>query len=406
MSTPSTFQYLIDTQDDEALARVLRNDQEICSADGKPSLLAVQLTGITQGLASSIASHLLGHDGTTKVPRSVLRLQYKEVLGGIKAHAQRLYQSDAGTAMQVGSQGALTTSELKITLRVLQVLTDDKPFNPKQSLDYAINYLESRLKGRDEPAADDAHEGVIFTFSYYPTCYICHTRLSASKFLPRLPVSLPAVWIVQSVFLGAIVTVNLSLNDKSVLVTGGRLNLGCHTAIRLLHCRARVIVTSRYPLDAGRRYRERTDFPEWQERLRIVGADFRTDRDVFRLAVVVRKILAEWYQDSVPRLDILINNAAQTLTDSGEAERKAIAQETKLRDVNASSSLLVDCDGGYIPRVGGRRRIDGLKSKHAGKGASTKCGRERNASTFRPHHVTAYETARIVMDPNLGRDPL
>jgi hypothetical protein len=53
---------------------------------------------------------------------------------------------------------------------------------------------------------------------------------------------------------------------------------------------------------------------------------------VFRLAAVVRTTLAEWCLDGVPRLDILINHAAQTLTDAVAVENKAIAQEIELRD--------------------------------------------------------------------------
>lgn len=351
--SPANFQQLMDDNDAAALAEILRQDQKICSAGGRPSLLAVRLTGITQELADGIASHLLLGDAAIKIPRSVLRLQYDEVLGGIKAHAQQIYQSKVVDPTNLRRRPAVTTSELKIALRVLRFLTDVKSLNPTQPLQHAINDIESRIKEPQEPPADDAQESVHSRFSYYPTCYICHTRLSETSTYPGYP---SLCWPCGSFNLTSSelsLPVNLSLNGRSALVTGGRLNLGYHTALRLLRCGARVIVSSRYPRDAERRYRGETDFSDWHERLRIVGADFRTSRDVFRLAFVVRRTLAEWSPDCVPGLDVLINNAAQTLTDSKEAERKAIAQETELQESSRPSILLVEDDECDTPRIRG-----------------------------------------------------
>lgn len=242
------------------------------------------------------------------------------------------------------SKPALTASELKITLRVLRFLTDVKGLNPARRLQYAIDDIESHIEEPQEPAADEAQDSVPSRFSYYPTCYICHTRLSETN--GAYPAYQSLCWPCGSFNLSCSELsspVNLSLN--------GRLNLGYHTALRLLRCGARVIVASRYPRDAEKRYQDETDFGAWQERLTIVGADFRTSRDVSRLVSTVRRTLAGWSLDGVPRLEILINNAAQTLTDSEEAERKAVTQETELRESRGPSSLLVDHDECHTPRV-------------------------------------------------------
>jgi NAD(P)-dependent dehydrogenase (short-subunit alcohol dehydrogenase family) len=118
----------------------------------------------------------------------------------------------------------------------------------------------------------------------------------------------------------------LNLDGKVALVTGARINLGFHTARRLLRCGARVIVTTRYPRDALERYRTEPDFDTWSDRLRVVGADFRAARDAFELVRVVKDIVEEWGG----KLYILINNAAQTLTDSVEKEQHAIRREALL----------------------------------------------------------------------------
>lgn len=349
----SSFQQLVDDHDAAALAQILRHDQRACSAGGHPSLLAVKLTGISQTLADEIASHLLQDALVSKVPRSILRLQYNEVLCGIKAHAQRINQSEAATDSETKIDPTLTSSELVTALKVLRVLVETKSLDPNRHVLDAIAAIQSQLDEPDQPPADDGQERVRSIFSYHRTCYICHTRVSKTTSYQGYPSLCSSCGSFNISSSELSLPANLSLKNRSALVTGGRLNLGYHIALRLLRCGARVIVTSRYPRDAERRYREEADFSAWQFRLRIVGADFRTSRDVFRLAVVVRRTLAEWDPDSVPKLDILINNAAQTLTDSVAVESKAIAQEVELRDLNGPSSLLVDNDRGYTPRVCG-----------------------------------------------------
>jgi NAD(P)-dependent dehydrogenase (short-subunit alcohol dehydrogenase family) len=89
------------------------------------------------------------------------------------------------------------------------------------------------------------------------------------------------------------------------LVTGARVKIGYATALRLLRAGARVIATTRFPHDAARRYSNELDFAEWRDRLQIYGLDFRylpvLERFVGRLRA------------GYPALDILINNAAQTV---------------------------------------------------------------------------------------------
>ena len=72
--SPINFQQLIDDSDAVALAEILHHDQKICFAGGRPSLLAVYLTGISQDLADGIASQLLLGDVAIKIPLSILRL--------------------------------------------------------------------------------------------------------------------------------------------------------------------------------------------------------------------------------------------------------------------------------------------------------------------------------------------
>jgi len=94
------------------------------------------------------------------------------------------------------------------------------------------------------------------------------------------------------------------LTGRSALLTGGRAKIGMYIALRLLRDGAHTTITTRFPNDAVRRFAAMPDSADWLHRLRIVGIDLRDPAQVVALA------------DSVAAqgpLDILINNAAQTV---------------------------------------------------------------------------------------------
>lgn len=95
------------------------------------------------------------------------------------------------------------------------------------------------------------------------------------------------------------------LTGRVALVTGGRIKIGYQTALRLLRDGARVVVTTRFPADAARRFGAEPDRGQWGDRLRVEGLDLRRLTAVEEFAC---DLLA-----SEPALDILINNAAQTI---------------------------------------------------------------------------------------------
>lgn len=95
------------------------------------------------------------------------------------------------------------------------------------------------------------------------------------------------------------------LSGRVAIVTGGRIKIGFQTALRMLRDGGRVIVTSRFPADAGRRFRAEPDYPEWEARLQIHGLDLRNLPAVEAFAR--RLVETEAYAD------ILINNASQTI---------------------------------------------------------------------------------------------
>ena len=95
------------------------------------------------------------------------------------------------------------------------------------------------------------------------------------------------------------------LAGKTALITGARVKIGYHAALMLLRSGARVIVTTRFPNDAALRYSSEPDFKSWSHRLDIHGLDLRHAPSV--------ELFAQHIANTHDRLDILINNAAQTV---------------------------------------------------------------------------------------------
>ncbi|MEJ1935607.1 SDR family NAD(P)-dependent oxidoreductase [Nostoc sp. NIES-2111] len=95
------------------------------------------------------------------------------------------------------------------------------------------------------------------------------------------------------------------LQGMIAVVTGARVKIGYGVALRLLRNGATVMVTSRFPHDAAKRYAAEPDFLQWQHRLQIYGLDLRHLHSVEQFT----KHICKFYS----RLDIIINNAAQTV---------------------------------------------------------------------------------------------
>lgn len=96
-----------------------------------------------------------------------------------------------------------------------------------------------------------------------------------------------------------------SLHGQVAVITGSRLKIGYHCTLMMLRAGAKVIATTRFPHDSALRFSKEEDFHEWSDRLQIYGLDLRHTPSV--------EIFCRYLNDHLGRLDILINNAAQTV---------------------------------------------------------------------------------------------
>ncbi len=111
------------------------------------------------------------------------------------------------------------------------------------------------------------------------------------------------------------------LQGKVALITGSRVKIGFQAALMLLRSGAKVIATTRFPNDAAERYSREKDFSDWSHRLHIHGLDLRHAPSV--------ELFAQYVEASYERLDILINNAAQTVRRPPGFYNHLMAIETK-----------------------------------------------------------------------------
>jgi NAD(P)-dependent dehydrogenase (short-subunit alcohol dehydrogenase family) len=144
-------------------------------------------------------------------------------------------------------------------------------------------------------------------------CYQCKTRYTAvDAFYHQL---CPSCAAINRQRRGA----RTDLTGRRALLTGGRAKIGMYIALRLLRDGARTTITTRFPRDAARRFAAMPDSGDWLDRLDIVGVDLRQPGQVVALADAVA---------ADGPLDILINNAAQTVRRSADAYPLMVSGET------------------------------------------------------------------------------
>ncbi|MFG2330763.1 SDR family NAD(P)-dependent oxidoreductase [Streptomyces sp. NPDC048604] len=110
------------------------------------------------------------------------------------------------------------------------------------------------------------------------------------------------------------------LTGRRALLTGGRVKIGYQLALMMLRDGVELLVTSRFPHDTLRRFRAEPGSAAWLDRLTVVAVDLRDPRQVLGLCERLR-------EEGQP-LDILVNNAAQTVRRPPESYALLAAGET------------------------------------------------------------------------------
>jgi NAD(P)-dependent dehydrogenase (short-subunit alcohol dehydrogenase family) len=152
------------------------------------------------------------------------------------------------------------------------------------------------------------------------------------------------------------------LRGRVALVTGARVKIGYQAAIKLLRAGAEVIVATRFPRDAARRYAKEPDASEWTHRLHVYGIDLRHTPSV--------ELLCRHLVQTYSRLDALINNACQTVRRpsgwydhvvDGEGEDLSALERGFLeRDRSLRKELSAGAEDGLVKAAGAQIQAAGL----------------------------------------------
>jgi len=144
-------------------------------------------------------------------------------------------------------------------------------------------------------------------------CYVCKQKFTTiHHFYDQLCPSCADVNYVKRSELA-------DLRGRVALLTGGRVKIGYQAGIKLLRSGAHVIVTTRFPRDAAKRYASEPDFSSWSDRLEIYGLDLRHTPSV--------EAFCHEMLTTRSRLDFIINNACQTVRRPPEFYRHMMEVE-------------------------------------------------------------------------------
>jgi len=126
---------------------------------------------------------------------------------------------------------------------------------------------------------------------------------------------------------------NINLSGRNVILTGGRVKVGYATALKLLRSNANLILTTRFPALALDQLRKEPDYNHFKDRLIVFGLDLRNLHAVDNFISYVKT--------QFTTLDILINNAAQTIKYPDNYYQPLINNEqAKLKSINANTSFI------------------------------------------------------------------
>ena len=151
----------------------------------------------------------------------------------------------------------------------------------------------------------------------FSKCYICKKRL----FLDNIHKFYGNLCTKCGDYNYSFRTMELDFSGRIAIVTGGRIKIGYYIATKLLSYGCKVLITTRFPKDALLKFKEHPDYEKWEKNLIIYPVDFRLFESVAKFINFVN--------ENFPHLDILINNAAQTIRKTSTFYKYLLPTELK-----------------------------------------------------------------------------
>ena len=165
-------------------------------------------------------------------------------------------------------------------------------------------------------------------FKYFSTCYICKEKFSKEnihKFYGNLCTKCGDHNYSYR-------TLKLDLSGRIAIVTGGRVKIGYFISIKLLSYGCKVIITTRFPKDSLFKFQQEPEYEKWKDNLIIYPIDFRIFESTIKFI--------NYMKENFTHIDILINNAAQTLRRSSAYYKYLLPVEIKEIDEKNSKKII------------------------------------------------------------------
>jgi NAD(P)-dependent dehydrogenase (short-subunit alcohol dehydrogenase family) len=187
------------------------------------------------------------------------------------------------------------------------------------------------------------------------------------------------------------------LNGKTALITGARVKIGYQAALMMLRAGARVIALTRFAADAALRYAKEEDFPHWRHRLQIFGLDLRHTPSV--------EIFARHIEETENRLDILINNAAQTVRRPPKFYSHLLENERNYRSIlTAEQQDLLAGYAGCMRRLGTEQDQSNLPVRWQSRTPGIGISRSAELSQIAYEHDPSLELEAVFPEGKLDAD--
>ena len=176
-------------------------------------------------------------------------------------------------------------------------------------------FLGKKIKNQN--TIDDNNNQSKKSTIYFTKCYVCKTKLNIDNihnFYGNLCKKCGD-------YSYSFREMKLNFTGRIAIVTGGRVKIGYYIATKLLSYGCKVLTTSRFPKDTLLKYKNDPDYEKWKNNLIIYPIDFR----IFESTVK----FINFIKDNFPHIDIIINNAAQTVRRTAAYYKYLLPIETK-----------------------------------------------------------------------------
>ena len=183
---------------------------------------------------------------------------------------------------------------------------------------------KKRIKSKE----NEEKQGHDYTFK---NCYICKKRL----FLDDIHNFYGNLCKKCGDFNYSFRIMKIDMTGRIAIVTGGRVKIGYYISTKLLSYGCKVLITSRFPKDALLKYQQDPEYEKWKNNLLIYPIDFRLFKSVVKFI--------NYLNDNFTHIDILINNAAQTLRKTTSYYKNLLPIEMKqLKQEDENKIIKVD----------------------------------------------------------------